>query len=101
MVRSQQGPQKARVACFAYILYSASLDRYYIGSCQDLQTRLKKHLSNHKGFTSKAKDWQIVYHEDFQQKSAALRREKQLKGWKSRDRIEQLIKNRQGLEHAD
>ncbi|MGE8553535.1 MAG: GIY-YIG nuclease family protein [Chryseobacterium jejuense] len=43
--------------CYCYILYSESLEKYYIGhSCDDLQERLRKHLSNHKGFTSKAKD---------------------------------------------
>ncbi|MGE8553537.1 MAG: GIY-YIG nuclease family protein [Chryseobacterium jejuense] len=48
--------------CYCYILYSESLEKYYIGhSCDDLQERLRKHLANHKGFTSKAKDWIIVY----------------------------------------
>ncbi|WP_228376810.1 GIY-YIG nuclease family protein [Chryseobacterium formosense] len=43
--------------CYCYILYSKSLDKYYIGhSCEDLQERLRKHLSNHTGFTDKAKD---------------------------------------------
>jgi putative endonuclease len=46
-----------------YILYSQSLDRYYIGYCQNLQARLDRHLSNHKGFTAKAKDWIVVYTE--------------------------------------
>jgi putative endonuclease len=76
---------------FVYILYSATLDLYYIGFSQNPDVRLMKHLANHKGFTSKAKDWQLMYKECFQEKSAALKREKQLKRWKSKIRIKQLI----------
>ncbi len=33
-----------------YILYSKTLDRYYIGHCEaPLEERLRRHLSNHKG----------------------------------------------------
>ncbi|AZB30186.1 GIY-YIG nuclease family protein [Chryseobacterium balustinum] len=80
--------------CFCYILYSKSLDKYYIGSsCEDLQERLKKHLSNHKGYTSKTKDWIIVYFEEFPDKSSAYKRELQIKSWKSKIKIIELIKD--------
>ena len=49
-----------------YILYSSSLDRYYIGHTgEDVEERLRKHLTHHKGYTSKAQDWQIVYTEKY------------------------------------
>ena len=86
---------------FVYILYSASLRHYYIGSCREIEIRIKKHLGNHKGFTSKAEDWQLVYHESFLEKSAALKRERQLKNWKSKKRIEQLIEKARRVEHPD
>ncbi|WP_333908728.1 GIY-YIG nuclease family protein [Marinigracilibium pacificum] len=36
----------------SYILYSRILDKYYVGHTGDLLTeRLRKHNSNHKGFT--------------------------------------------------
>ena len=76
---------------YIYILHSPSLDTFYIGSSENPQERLKKHLANHKGFTSKAKDWVICYTESFAQKSIALKREKQLKAWKNKTRIRQLI----------
>ena len=48
-----------------YILYSSIRDRYYIGhSGDDLQERLRKHNSNHKGFSGKVGDWTIVYTDD-------------------------------------
>jgi putative endonuclease len=78
--------------CHCYILYSKSLDKYYIGhSCEDVQDRLRKHLSNHKGFTAKAKDWIIVYSEIFHSKSDAYQRELEIKSWKSTSKIQNLI----------
>jgi putative endonuclease len=50
-----------------------------------------KHLANHKGFTAKAKDWVICFTEGFSSKTEALKREKQLKNWKNREKIKQLI----------
>ena len=81
------------MAHFVYILYSVSLDLYYIGSSANPQERLKKHLANHGGFTSKAKDWMICYSVSFLDKTEALKRERQLKSWKNREKIKQLIQN--------
>ena len=58
------------------------MGKYYIGSTSDVENRLKKHLSNHKGYTSKAKDWIVVYKEEFRTKSEALFREREIKEWK-------------------
>ncbi|OPC53368.1 GIY-YIG nuclease family protein [Elizabethkingia bruuniana] len=83
--------------CFCYILRSSTLDQFYIGHCsEELIERLRKHLSNHKGFTSRAKDWIIVYSETFNDKSSAYKREREIKAWKSKKKIEQLIKSSTG-----
>ena len=76
---------------FVYILYSHQLDRYYTGYTQDIEERLKRHLSDHKGYTFKAKDWQVVYQENYDSKTDAYKRERQIKSWKSRRKIEELI----------
>ena len=78
---------------FVYILFSDSLNRYYIGSTKDIAKRIEVHLWNHQGFTSKAKDWQLRYQEVFETKTEALAREKHIKRWKSRKMIEKLISN--------
>jgi putative endonuclease len=76
-----------------YILFSQSLDKYYVGSTSmDVNQRLRRHLSDHKGFTAKAKDWVIVYSEAFEDVSEARKREIQIKNWKSRTLIEKLVK---------
>ncbi len=76
---------------FVYILYSPDIDKYYIGSTENLTSRLAKHLSQHSGFTGKAKDWIMVYCEQLLTKNDALKRETEIKKWKSRKMIEQLI----------
>ena len=83
-----------------YILYSEHLDGYYIGSTSDVEGKLRRHLSNYKGYTSRAKDWRIVYTESFSTKELALLRERELKSWKSRKLIANLISSA-GLEHSD
>ena len=80
--------------CYTYILYSETLDKFYIGhTCENLDERLRKHLSNHKGFTSKIKDWKIVYFEILENKSLAYKRELEIKYWKSKTKIKNLINN--------
>jgi putative endonuclease len=75
-----------------YILFSSTLNKYYIGHTGDeLQERLRKHNSNHKGFTGSIPDWDYVYTEKFETKTEAYARERQIKSWKSRKLIEKLI----------
>jgi len=77
---------------FTYILFSADLNKFYIGSTRDsMQERLEKHLSNHDGFTANAKDWKVVFLEQFDSYETAAAREKTIKKWKSRRMIEKLI----------
>jgi putative endonuclease len=79
------------MAC-TYILFSRTLDGYYIGSTEtNPEDRLKKHLSNHSGYTGKAKDWVIVFRQEFENISLAKKREIQIKKWKSKILIEKLI----------
>ena len=78
---------------YFYILYSKLLDKYYLGYTSDLNERLKKHNTHHKGFTGKVNDWKVVYSENFNNKNDAFKREQQVKKWKNKSRIETLIKN--------
>ena len=78
---------------YVYILYSKALDRYYIGYCKDVVSRLSKHLSNHIGYTGRAKDWEVVYQEPYEDKRSAMCREREIKGWKSRRMLERLMNN--------
>ena len=75
---------------YTYILYSASLNKYYIGFTSDvLDSRIQKHYSNHNGFTGGKGDWKIVYSETYSTEIEAMGRERQIKKWKSR-----ILKNK-------
>ena len=74
-----------------YIIYSELIDKFYVGfTGNPIENRIKKHNSNHKGFTGRSNDWRLVYHENFKEKSIAMAREKEIKSWKSRKRISEL-----------
>ena len=82
------------MAYSVYILHSDKLDKFYIGYTGDnLQERLRKHNSNHSGFTGKIGDWKVVYTEEFPSKELAMKREREIKARKSRKYIEQLIQS--------
>jgi putative endonuclease len=75
-----------------YILYSRLLDRYYIGHTEHtMDARLQKHLSDHQGWSGRAKDWKVVHVETWASKALAMQREREVKGWKKRLRIEALF----------
>ena len=75
-----------------YILYSDTLNKFYVGHTgDDINERLRRHLADHHGFTSTAKDWSVVYTEEYKSKDEAYRRERVIKGWKSKKMIQQLI----------
>ncbi len=70
------------------------MNQFYIGSTsQHPLERLRKHLYNHAGFTGKAKDWVLKFYETYETLAEAQKRERQLKGWKSAKRIEELIRS--------
>ena len=77
-----------------YILFSEKRNKYYYGSTKETVGRLKRHNTNHKGFTGKSNDWEIVYFEEYPTKSEAYARERQVKKWKNRKAVEQLIQKK-------
>ncbi len=75
-----------------YVLYSKQYDKIYIGYTSNLEGRLRSHneLAT-KGWTIKYRPWELVYKEEFSDKSSAMRREQQLKTHKGRDFVRSLI----------
>ncbi len=79
-----------------YILWSESIQKYYIGYSSDLEERIKKHNRKSRGFTNSGRPWVLVYTENCESKSLAIARERDLKSWKDKVRIMGLIS---GSEH--
>jgi putative endonuclease len=74
-----------------YILYSASISKYYIGFTQNLDLRLEFHKnSDGRKFTAKAKDWKLFFRIDCNSKAQGLCIESHIKKMKSKKYIENL-----------
>lgn len=77
--------------CWFYILKSATNGKYYTGSTNNLQNRLKQHKRGHTRTTRVLEAYDLVYSEEYDNIIAARKREKQIKSYKSRRYIEWLI----------
>ncbi|HMS64825.1 MAG TPA: GIY-YIG nuclease family protein [Ignavibacteria bacterium] len=76
---------------YTYILKSKIKDRYYIGHCSDLEIRLNHH-NNGKSISTKAYiPREIVYYEEYEIKSEAMKREYSLKRIKNKSVLEKII----------
>ncbi|HEX3314771.1 MAG TPA: GIY-YIG nuclease family protein [Gemmataceae bacterium] len=70
---------------WTYVLENPS-GRFYVGHTDDLERRLVEHNDAESGdptFTHKNGPWKLVWSEPHADRSAAMRREKQIKGMKS------------------
>ena len=79
---------------YAYILYSKTIDNYYIGSCKEIENRLKQHRGNHfkTGFTKRTKDWKVYFLIENLEYQQARNIEKHIKRMKSKTYILNLKK---------
>ncbi len=75
---------------FVYVLLCADKS-LYTGSTNDVEKRFATHLSGKGGkYTRSHKPFKIVYSEELESKSAALKREIEIKSWKRRKKIKAL-----------
>jgi putative endonuclease len=65
--------------CFTYILFSESINKFYVGSCKDLKNRIERHGKDKSKFTGRTDDWQLVKYFEFQTKTEALKLELKIK----------------------
>ena len=64
---------------YVYVLYSKSLDEFYLGSTTDLRKRFQAHEAGENRSTRKAKDWIVSYYEAYLTEYAVRKREANLK----------------------
>ena len=79
-----------------YIIYSSSIDRYYIGYSSDPWRRLEQHNKNAADkYTGKAKDWQLkTVFQVSGSEGEAVKIERFIKKQKSRNLIERMCDDR-------
>ena len=78
---------------YVYLLASKRNGTLYIGVTSDLLKRVHEHKNNLvEGFTKKYNVHKLVYYEATEDVNSAITREKQLKKWKRRWKIELIEK---------
>ncbi len=76
---------------YCYVIYSERIDRYYIGSTEDIGRRLNDHNTGRNPSTKQKGPWVLKWSKEFPTRAEAMVEEKRLKSRKSRTFLEQLI----------
>jgi putative endonuclease len=76
---------------YMYIVYSLKLDKFYIGSTNNLERRLQDHNRGKTAFAKQGMPWELKYYEEFKSKTEAYNRELEVKKRKDRNYIKKLI----------
>ncbi|MEZ4936592.1 MAG: GIY-YIG nuclease family protein [Crocinitomicaceae bacterium] len=75
---------------YTYVLYSPSLNTFYKGSTNDLESRLYRHNHGYEKFTKKGVPWELIWFTQKPTKSDAIKLEFKLKNL-SHDRLKAFI----------
>jgi len=73
-----------------YVLKSRKTGRRYVGSCEDLEIRVKRHNLGHSKPTRHGVPWALVHSETFSNRADATKRERYYKSGRGRDELDQL-----------
>lgn len=79
---------------YVYAIYNELNKKIYIGQTEDLDLRIKMHNDKtfRNSYTSRFDgEWELIYKEKLGSRVEALKREKQLKSYRGRQFIENLI----------
>ncbi len=76
---------------FFYVLESKKNGRFYYGSTTDLKRRLEEHNRGKTKATRYLIPWLLRYYEEYPTLKQARKREYQVKRWKSRVKVLELI----------
>ncbi len=77
---------------YVYVLQSESTSRIYIGQTKDLPNRMSAHKSGLARYTRSRGPWTLVYSEEYETRSEAMVRERQLKGGQGREWLRGKLK---------
>jgi putative endonuclease len=93
---SRRANKLGNMKYYCYAIFNSERNKIYIGQTGKLKERLERHngkLKNKsKSFTSKnSGEWKLIYQEEVFSREEAIKREKQLKSFKGREFIRNLI----------
>ena len=63
---------------------------FYVGITNDLKNRLRQHGNKQSTYTKQFSEIRLVYKEEFKNRDRAVKREKEIKGWSRKKKIERL-----------
>jgi len=75
---------------YVYVLRSKETGRRYIGSCADVDDRLRRHNAGESKATKHGIPWIVLHVEKFATRSAAMSRERYYKTGRGRDELNLL-----------
>ena len=79
---------------YVYVLKSQKTGRTYVGSCEDLRDRLRRHNAAECKATKHGIPWVVVHSEGFSTRSEAMAKERYFKTGVGREEFERLIEER-------
>jgi len=79
------------MAYYLYIIQSDKEGSFYIGTTQNLDARILRHNQGRSKYTRTKRPLNLVYVEDYPDRSSAMKREYAIKRRKSKDYIAKLI----------
>ncbi len=77
-----------------YVLKSTSHGSRYVGSTEDLETRIIEHNQGRCRYTKGRMPWIVIYSEKFSTLSEARKREVFLKSGKGRELLDKILTNK-------
>jgi putative endonuclease len=75
---------------YVYVLRSSKTGRRYIGSCENLADRLRRHNAGHSKAIRHGIPWILVHGEGFPNRAEAARKERYYKSGRGRDELDRL-----------
>jgi putative endonuclease len=75
---------------YVYVLRSSKIGRRYVGSCENLEERLRRHNFGQSKATRHGTPWILVHREIFFSRTAATRKEHYYKTGSGRDELDKL-----------
>ena len=77
---------------YVYILYSKSIDKYYVGKTENPEGRLRYHDSAlNQIWTKRGKPWELVKLIEFENSTLSSKAERFIKKQKSRKFIQEIV----------
>ena len=75
---------------YCYVIRSRKTGRRYIGSCEDLNERIRRQNAGDSKATKHGVPWVLVHSEGFATRAEATRRERYYKTGRGRDQLDRL-----------